>query len=71
MAGPERQCLLVEPNVRFLIVESTEDPGGVGEPAVPPIAPAVTNALFALTGVRVRKLPMRASEFAAVGASGL
>ncbi len=59
------------PEVDVHIVESTEDPGGVGEPAVPPIAPAVTNALFALTGVRVRKLPIRASEFAAVGASGL
>lgn len=47
------------PEVDVHIVKSTADPGGVGEPAVPPIAPAVTNALFALTGVRVRRLPIR------------
>ncbi len=47
------------PEVDVHIIHSTEDPGGVGEPAVPPIAPAVTNALFALTGVRLRRLPIR------------
>jgi CO/xanthine dehydrogenase Mo-binding subunit len=47
------------PEIDVHLVESTEEPGGVGEPAVPPIAPAVTNALFALTGVRVRRLPIR------------
>ncbi len=47
------------PVVEVHIVPSTEPPGGVGEPGVPPIAPAVANAVFALTGERLRKLPLR------------
>jgi CO/xanthine dehydrogenase Mo-binding subunit len=50
------------PEVEVHIVESSEHATGVGEPGVPPIAPAVTNALFALTGKRVRKLPIRLDE---------
>jgi isoquinoline 1-oxidoreductase beta subunit len=46
------------PAVDVHIVDSREDPGGVGEPALPPAAPALTNAWFALTGTRVRELPM-------------
>ena len=41
------------------IIASSEAPGGVGEPGTPPIAPAVANAVFALTGRRLRELPMR------------
>ena len=41
------------------IMESDAPPGGVGEPGVPPIAPAITNAYFAASGVRVRELPLR------------
>jgi isoquinoline 1-oxidoreductase beta subunit len=41
------------------IVKSEKLPGGVGEPGVPPIAPALANAVFALTGQRVRELPLR------------
>jgi isoquinoline 1-oxidoreductase beta subunit len=48
------------PRVQTWIVESTRKPGGVGEPGVPPIAPAVSNALFLLTGQRQRSLPLRA-----------
>jgi isoquinoline 1-oxidoreductase beta subunit len=45
------------PEVEVHIVPSTAAPTGVGEPGVPPIAPAVANALFHLTGQRVRRLP--------------
>ncbi|MCL4865426.1 MAG: xanthine dehydrogenase family protein molybdopterin-binding subunit, partial [Gemmatimonadales bacterium] len=46
------------PSVEVHIMPSTEPPGGVGEPGTPPIAPAVVNALFALTGRRIRSLPI-------------
>jgi isoquinoline 1-oxidoreductase beta subunit len=44
--------------VRVHIVPSDAPPAGVGEPGVPPIAPAICNALFAATGKRVRELPL-------------
>jgi isoquinoline 1-oxidoreductase beta subunit len=47
------------PVVEVYIVPSAEAPTGVGEPGVPPIAPAVANAVFSLTGQPVRKLPIR------------
>ncbi|HEU0152319.1 MAG TPA: xanthine dehydrogenase family protein molybdopterin-binding subunit [Arenimonas sp.] len=47
------------PVVETHLVASTERPGGVGEPGTPPIAPAVANAVFALTGQRLRELPLR------------
>jgi isoquinoline 1-oxidoreductase beta subunit len=48
------------PKVEVHIVPSTEAPTGVGEPGVPPSAPAVANAIFAMTGQRLRKLPFGA-----------
>jgi isoquinoline 1-oxidoreductase/isoquinoline 1-oxidoreductase beta subunit len=48
------------PEVTVDIVESTEAPTGVGEPGVPPVIPALGNALFALTGKRQRSLPLKA-----------
>jgi len=47
------------PRVEVHIVPSTEAPGGVGEPGLPPLAPAVVNAIYAATGKRLRKLPLR------------
>ena len=47
------------PLVNVHLVESNNDPGGVGEIGVPPIAPAVANAVFAATGQPVRKLPIK------------
>lgn len=47
------------PKVETHIVPSAEAPGGVGEPGVPPVAPAIANALFKLTGQRQRSLPLR------------
>jgi isoquinoline 1-oxidoreductase beta subunit len=46
------------PRIETAIMASTEPPVGVGEPGTPPIAPAVANALFVLTGQRLRSLPL-------------
>lgn len=47
------------PLVETVIIKSAEPPEGVGEPGTPPIAPAVANAVFALTGQRLRSLPLK------------
>ncbi|MDJ0808085.1 MAG: xanthine dehydrogenase family protein molybdopterin-binding subunit [Gammaproteobacteria bacterium] len=47
------------PEVDVHIMQSDEAPGGIGEPGVPPIAPAVANAVFALTGKPIRSIPIR------------
>jgi isoquinoline 1-oxidoreductase beta subunit len=49
------------PVVEVHIVPSSDKPGGIGETGVPPTAPAVANAVFALTGQRLRELPLQLS----------
>ncbi|HEX3323149.1 MAG TPA: xanthine dehydrogenase family protein molybdopterin-binding subunit [Terriglobales bacterium] len=49
------------PKVEAYFVQSTESPTGIGEPSIPPLAPAICNAIFAATKKRVRKLPILSS----------
>ena len=50
------------PEIEVHIMENEEKAGGVGEPGLPPLAPALTNAIFDLTGKRIRKLPFKLEE---------
>jgi len=47
------------------VAKRNETPGGMGEPGTSALAPAVTNAIFAATGVRLRKLPIDPSKLRA------
>jgi isoquinoline 1-oxidoreductase beta subunit len=52
------------PPIEVHLVPSTEAPTGIGEPTVPVIAPAICNAIFHVTGKRLRRLPIRAEDLA-------
>jgi isoquinoline 1-oxidoreductase subunit beta len=51
------------PPLKIEILNSDAKPGGAGEEAVPPVAPAIANALFAATGQRVREIPFARAGF--------
>ena len=46
------------PEIEVHMIQSTDKIGGIGEPGVPPLAPAVANAFFNATGVRIRRIPL-------------
>lgn len=58
---PDYRLLRMDEMPRVVVhtVPSNEEPGGVGEAGVPPLAPAIANAIFAATGKRIRRLPIR------------
>ena len=58
LAGYGLPCLADTPEITVEIIESDEPPGGVTELSVPPVAPAIANAIFASTGQRLRSLPL-------------
>ena len=52
------------PKIEVHVVMSKEDPTGIGEPGLPVVAPAIGNAVFAATGKRLRRLPIKPEDLA-------
>jgi isoquinoline 1-oxidoreductase beta subunit len=53
------------PDVYVHLIKNNDPIGGIGEPGIPPLAPAVANAFFGLTGKRVRRMPLNPANIAA------
>jgi isoquinoline 1-oxidoreductase beta subunit len=53
------------PKIEVFVVESEQRPSGIGEMGVPPVAPAIANAVYAATGKRVRHIPIRPEDLQA------
>lgn len=60
----EMPRIMHTPKIEVYVVESAEEPTGIGEPGLPVVGPAICNAVYTLTGKRIRRLPIRAEDLA-------